>query len=177
MGFGGKHFFDSEPDPGSHRASVLLEVVRTRCEAAGDAGALRLFAASGVPFTDVGHPAQVRLAVARNLALERATASWVVFCDHRSRPDAEWLTDLRSDLSRVHDDPAVCASAGRTSRLGLVDVAYRRQALVGAGGFDESDDAEHEEDFALQLRFVADGMRVVTGDRTLSIAASGGTSW
>jgi hypothetical protein len=51
------------------------------------------------------------------------------------------------------------------------------QALVGAGGFDESDDAEHEEDFALQLRFVADGMRVVTGDRTLSIAASGGTSW
>jgi hypothetical protein len=177
MELGGDHHFDPDRDRGPDRPSALLEVVRTRCEVPGDAGALRLFAAFGVPFTDVGHPAQVRLAVARNLALERATASWVAFCDHRSRPDAGWLTALRADLSRVHDDPSVCASAGRTTRTGLADVAYRRSALMAVGGFDESEDAERDEDFDLQLLLVASGMRVDAGERTLAVVAGRGPSW
>jgi histidinol-phosphate phosphatase family protein len=124
-------------------------------------------------------------AAARNLGWRRATAEWVAFLDDDVVPSATWLADLAADLEGL--GPDVGGSQGRvvvpvpegrrptdwernvrgleTARWATADMAYRREALEEAGGFDERFPRAYREDADLGLRVLRAGYRIVSGRR------------
>ncbi|HSK26701.1 MAG TPA: HAD-IIIA family hydrolase [Jiangellales bacterium] len=124
-------------------------------------------------------------AAARNLGWRCVRAEWVAFLDDDVVPEDDWYERLAADLG---DLPAeVGGSQGRVdvplpadrrptdwerSTAGLedavwitADMAYRREALAAAGGFDERFPRAFREDSDLALRVQAHGYRLVRGRR------------
>jgi HAD superfamily hydrolase (TIGR01662 family) len=124
-------------------------------------------------------------AAARNLGWRQTTAPWVVFLDDDVRVDAYWRALLAMDLSGR--SPRVGGVQGRitvplprsrrptdwergtrglaAARWITADMAYRRDALVESGGFDERFPRAFREDADLALRVMAAGWRLERGRR------------
>lgn len=123
-------------------------------------------------------------AAARNLGWRAAAAPWVVFLDDDVCPDQAWAARLMVDLAVPEDvggvQGRVCVPlpVGRrptdwerntrsleTGWWITADMAYRRDALVAAGGFDERFPRAFREDAELAHRVVQAGWRLVRGER------------
>lgn len=125
-------------------------------------------------------------AAARNAGWRAATpAEWVVFLDDDVRVGRDWARLLAADLRAAEPDvggvqgvievpwPAGQRPAdSQRATLGLAgarwitaDMAYRRAALVDAGGFDERFARAYREDSDLALRVLDLGWRLRRGRR------------
>ncbi|MGK5552827.1 HAD-IIIA family hydrolase [Actinomadura kijaniata] len=124
-------------------------------------------------------------AAARNVGWRAATGRWTVFLDDDVVPSDGWAADLAADLAGLPAD--VGGSQGRVTvplppgrrptdwernTAGLesaawitADMAYRRDALVATGGFDERFPRAFREDADLALRVQDAGCRLVRGRR------------
>lgn len=124
-------------------------------------------------------------AAARNAGWRAACCEWVAFLDDDVVPPRDWKLRLAEDLGGLGLD--VGASQARIvvplpedrrptdwergtagladARWITADMAYRRAALVHAGGFDERFPRAYREDAELALRVQARGYRIVNGDR------------
>lgn len=149
-----------------------------------------LLAGSGVPARLVGRVRVLRgraagPAAARNAGWRAARGEWVAFLDDDVLPPDRWYADLLADLDGCGAE--VGATQGRIvvplpgerrptdwernvrgledARWATADMAYRRQALADAGGFDERFPRAYREDADLGLRTVDLGWRIVPGQR------------
>ncbi|MCW2901250.1 MAG: hydrolase, HAD-superfamily, subfamily [Streptosporangiaceae bacterium] len=124
-------------------------------------------------------------AAARNLGWRRTRTPWVAFLDDDVRVGPGWRAELAADLAErpppvagVQGRITVPLPAGRRptdwervtaglarARWATADMAYRREALVEAGGFDERFRRAFREDADLALRLLADGWRLEIGAR------------
>jgi len=125
-------------------------------------------------------------AAARNAGWRAAhAAGWVVFLDDDVRVSAPWRADLAADLAAQDERVAgvqgiieVPLPAGRRptdwergtaglagARWITADMAYRRRALVAAGGFDERFPRAFREDADLALRLLGLGWTLRRGTR------------
>jgi histidinol-phosphate phosphatase family protein len=126
-------------------------------------------------------------AAARNAGWRACRADWIAFLDDDVVPAPRWLEQLAADLAAA--EPDVAGVQGRivvplpadrrptdwerstrgleTARWATADLAYRRSALVAAGGFDERFPRAYREDADLGLRLTRAGHRIVTGRRTV----------
>lgn len=123
-------------------------------------------------------------AAARNTGWRAARFPWVAFLDDDVVPEPDWFARLRADL----DVPArvggvqgrVCvplpadrpptdwerSTAGLAgARWITADMAYRRAALAGVGGFDERFPRAYREDAELAHRVRGAGWELVRGTR------------
>jgi histidinol-phosphate phosphatase family protein len=137
-------------------------------------------------------------AAARNAGWRAAErAQWVVFCDDDVRAGPAWAKELAADLASASPDTAgvqgaieVPGPAGRPptdserATLGLAgaawitaDMAYRRDALVDAGGFDERFGRAFREDSDLALRVTAAGWVLRQGHRLTIHPLRPGRRW
>jgi histidinol-phosphate phosphatase family protein len=127
-------------------------------------------------------------AAARNDGWRAASAPWVAFLDDDVLPEPGWLSALDADLVRL--GPRAGASQGRIrvplpagrrptdwerdvaglegARWATADMAYRRAALLGVGGFDERYPRAYREDADLALRVRAAGWTLCRGRRQVS---------
>ena len=140
-------------------------------------------------------PAHVRVvrgaargpAAARNAGWRACSGEWVAFLDDDVEPAEGWVDALRRDVAGAGDDVGgvqgrivVPLPAGRrptdwerstqgleTARWATADLAYRRAALEGVGGFDERFPRAYREDADLGLRVSGAGWRIVTGERVV----------
>jgi glycosyltransferase involved in cell wall biosynthesis len=126
-------------------------------------------------------------AAARNAGWRAGTAPWVAFVDDDVVPDEGWFAALSRDLRSVpFDVGAVQAridvplpkdrrptdwernvASLAVARWITADMAYRRDALLLAGGFDERFRRAYREDTDLALRVEALGWRLVHGRRSV----------
>ncbi len=141
---------------------------------------------------DSHHPLVIRRsggrgpAAARNVGWRASGSRWVSFLDDDVVPGRGWIAGLAEDLAAAEAASAV-GSQGvlevprredrdatdderRTHRLSTArwitaDMAYRRDALVEVGGFDERFPRAYREDSDLALRLVARGHHIVAGRR------------
>ncbi|MFJ9596721.1 glycosyltransferase family 2 protein [Streptomyces virginiae] len=125
-------------------------------------------------------------AAARNTGMRAAgQVPWIVFLDDDVVPGPGWGEDLARDLaSASHDTAAVTArievplppgrrptdwernTAGlATARWITADMAFRREALDAAGGFDERFRRAFREDADLALRLIEGGWVLAPGSR------------
>lgn len=135
-------------------------------------------------------------AAARNVGWRAVRTPWVAFLDDDVVPDAWWQAALSADL-RAADRIGAAGSQGvivvprppgrrptddERRTLGLAgaqwitaDMAYRRDVLVEAGGFDERFRRAYREDSDLALRITRAGHEIVGGQRrcTHPVAAAG----
>lgn len=124
-------------------------------------------------------------AAARNTGWREAATEWVAFLDDDVRVSPRWHTDLAADLADqpadvgasqariivplpghrkpTDDERGTAALAG--ARWITADMAYRREALLAVGGFDERFPRAYREDADLALRVGAAGYRIVRGRR------------
>ncbi|CAM2845561.1 HAD-IIIA family hydrolase [Saccharomonospora xinjiangensis] len=124
-------------------------------------------------------------AAARNVGWRAADSEWIAFLDDDVLTAREWPARLAGDLTGLGDD--VAASVARIdvplpdtrrptdderdtlaltrSRWITADMAYRREALVEVGGFDERFPRAYREDADLALRVRRAGWRISEGDR------------
>ncbi|ETB05920.1 HAD family hydrolase, partial [Mycobacterium avium subsp. paratuberculosis 10-4404] len=123
-------------------------------------------------------------AAARNVGWRASRTRWVCFLDDDVLPDRDWISALCLDLKAAD----ACGAAGsqavlevptprrpsddqrRTARLATAqwitaDMAYRRDILVAAGGFDERFPRAYREDSDLALRIVSAGGTILRGER------------
>jgi Glycosyl transferase family 2 len=125
-------------------------------------------------------------AAARNIGWRAAAYEWVAFLDDDVLPDPDWLTRLAADLrgtaaGGVQGNLRVPLPAGRrptdwervTAALAdgrwiTADMAYRREALAAAGGFDERLPRAFREDAELAFRVRRAGWRIERGGRTVT---------
>jgi histidinol-phosphate phosphatase family protein len=124
-------------------------------------------------------------AAARNLGWRRTATPWVAFLDDDVRVAPGWRGRLTADLAgrparvggvqgrvtvpmpaerRPTDWERGTAGLAR-ARWITADMAYRRDALVECGGFDERFTRAFREDADLALRMMADGWLLETGRR------------
>jgi glycosyltransferase involved in cell wall biosynthesis len=123
-------------------------------------------------------------ASARNTGWQAARFPWIAFLDDDVVPEPDWFGHLRADLdvpARVggvqgqvwvplpEDRPPTDwerSTAGlEESRWITADMAYRRAALVEAGGFDERFPRAYREDAELAYRVRRAGWDLVRGTR------------
>ncbi len=126
-------------------------------------------------------------AAARNAGWRATASPWVAFLDDDVRPGPDWARDLAADLAGRA--PSVAGSQGRVrvplpagrrptdwervtaglanARWATADMAFRRTALVRAGGFDERFRRAYREDADLALRLRAFGWSLVQGARVV----------
>ncbi|MET9230057.1 glycosyltransferase [Lentzea sp. NPDC003310] len=124
-------------------------------------------------------------AAARNTGWREASGDWVAFLDDDVVLAPDWKARLCADLAELPAD--VGASQARivvplpggrratdaergtaglaTARWITADMAYRREALARAGGFDERFPRAYREDAELALRVQDLGYRIVRGSR------------
>ena len=127
-------------------------------------------------------------AAARNAGWRRTGSEWVAFLDDDVVPPPDWFAALVDDLDGAASD--VAASQGRIhvplptgrrptdwernvaglerAQWATADMAYRRQALEAAGGFDERFPRAYREDADLGLRVTRAGGRITVGRRQVS---------
>jgi histidinol-phosphate phosphatase family protein len=125
-------------------------------------------------------------AAARNTGWRAASGRWICFLDDDVVPQQNWMALLDDDL-RAAESSGAAASQGlievfvsgsrrptdnerRTHRLAdaqwiTADMAYRRDALIAVGGFDERFPRAYREDADLAVRVVAAGHSIVRGGR------------
>lgn len=136
-------------------------------------------------------------AAARNLGWQACTAEWIAFLDDDVVPHDRWLEDLAADLADADPDVAgvqgrvhVPLPAGRPAtdwernvagleqaRWATADMAYRRDALEGVGGFDPRFPRAYREDADLGLRIIGAGRRIVRGRRTVDHPVPPAGAW
>ncbi|VBA43593.1 D-glycero-beta-D-manno-heptose-1,7-bisphosphate 7-phosphatase [Mycobacterium attenuatum] len=125
-------------------------------------------------------------AAARNVGWRATAARWVCFLDDDVVPGPRWRSELAADLAVADAAGAVGSQAvievpaarpgrptdddRRTLRLAsarwiTADMAYRRDVLVGVGGFDERFPRAYREDSDLAARIVAAGGAIARGSR------------
>jgi histidinol-phosphate phosphatase family protein len=127
-------------------------------------------------------------AAARNVGWRSSRADWIAFLDDDVVPDRDWPQRLAADLDGLDDGVAgsqgnlrVPLPAGRRptdwernvkglerAAWATADMAYRRTALAGVGGFDERFPRAYREDADLALRVRRAGCRLVRGRRTVT---------
>jgi histidinol-phosphate phosphatase family protein len=124
-------------------------------------------------------------AAARNVGWRAARTDWICFLDDDVETGQNWCTRLEADLQAAAADVVgsqarivVPAPADRrptdqdrrTLRLSdarwiTADMAYRRDALVACGGFDERFPRAYREDADIALRLIRAGGRIIVGTR------------
>ncbi len=136
-------------------------------------------------------------AAARNVGWRATATPWVAFLDDDVRPGPGWATGLAADLAGLA--PSVAGSQGRlpvplpagrrptdwqrvtaglaTARWATADMAFRRTALVRAGGFDERFRRAYREDADLALRLQAFGWSLVQGARAVDHPVRPASRW
>ncbi|MEU4674015.1 HAD-IIIA family hydrolase [Amycolatopsis sp. NPDC023774] len=142
---------------------------------------------------DLDVPAGVRVlqsggrgpAAARNLGWRNAASEWIAFVDDDVVLADDWPQQLADDLLPLGSDVAASqaritvplpadrrptdderGTAGLEHALWITaDMAYRRSALVEAGGFDERFPRAFREDSDLALRVTLTGHRIERGRR------------
>ncbi|MDQ7904201.1 glycosyltransferase [Phytohabitans sp. ZYX-F-186] len=146
----------------------------------------------GLPVRDGAYPKMLAgrgrgPAAARNTGWRAARFPWVAFLDDDVVPDPDWFARLRADLdvpARVggvqgrirvplpRDRPPTDwerATAGlEEARWITADMAYRRTALAGVGGFDERFPRAYREDAELAYRVRCAGWELVRGARRVT---------
>jgi histidinol-phosphate phosphatase family protein len=137
------------------------------------------------PVLDIRNSGGRGPAAARNLGWRACDTEWIAFLDDDVVVSDSWLAALHGDLAGLAAD--VGASQGRidvplpagrrptdwergtaglaTAKWITADIAYRRAALVAAGGFDERFPRAFREDADLALRVQDGGWRLVQGNR------------
>src|SRR5215210_5067744 len=125
-------------------------------------------------------------AAARNAGWRAARAEWVAFLDDDVVPPPDWRARLAEDLAAA--GPGVGASQGgivvpvgprptdwqrnvaglERARWATADMAYRRDALVAVGGFDERFPRAYREDADLGLRVISAGWEISVGERVVA---------
>jgi glycosyltransferase involved in cell wall biosynthesis len=127
-------------------------------------------------------------AAARNVGWRAARHEWVAFLDDDVLPEPGWLGALAADLGAAPDQAG--GSQGRlrvplpdgrrptdwervTASLAdgawiTADMAYRRRALEGCGGFDERLPRAFREDAELAFRVRTAGWELVRGARAVT---------
>ena len=137
-------------------------------------------------------------AAARNAGWRAAKAAdWVAFLDDDVRVGPNWRADLLADLAgqppRVAGVQGVITvplpadrrptdwergTAGlATARWITADMAYRRDALIAAGGFDERFPRAFREDADLALRLLRQGWELRTGKRVTAHPVRPSSRW
>jgi histidinol-phosphate phosphatase family protein len=136
-------------------------------------------------------------AAARNVGWRATASPWVAFLDDDVRPGPDWARDLAADLAGLA--PSVAGSQGRirvplpagrrptdwervtaglaNARWATADMAFRRTALVRAGGFDERFRRAYREDADLALRLQAFGWSLVQGARVVDHPVRPASRW
>lgn len=134
---------------------------------------------------------------ARNVGWRRSDADWICFLDDDVVLDAGWVAALEADLDGAR--PWTGASQGRLTvplptdraatdwernvaglqdaRWITADLAVRRDALRGVGGFDERFPRAYREDADLGLRLVAAGWHIGGGERHVTHPVAGTSPW
>ena len=136
-------------------------------------------------------------AAARNAGWRAVDADWIAFLDDDVAIPVDWCHRLVEDLDGLPDNVAasqawidVPAPEGRpptdaerrtmnlTGALWITaDMAYRRSALLGSGGFDERFPRAFREDADLALRTVRLGYAIVWGERVTTHPLASSASW
>jgi HAD superfamily hydrolase (TIGR01662 family) len=136
-------------------------------------------------------------AAARNAGWRVSSTPWVAFLDDDVRVSGDWrsrltedLADLPPNVAGVQGQIVVPVPGGRRptdwerNTLGLAsanwitaDMAYRRDALAEAGGFDERFPRAFREDADLALRLRADGWQLRRGRRCTVHPARAASPW
>ncbi|MGV0642844.1 HAD-IIIA family hydrolase [Mycolicibacterium sp. XJ2546] len=125
-------------------------------------------------------------AAARNLGWRAGSAEWICFLDDDVVPQHNWFEAVADDLAKADTEDAagsqgvidVPRAPGRRAtdderrtqgladaRWITADMAYRRSALVRAGGFDERFRRAYREDADIALRITLAGNTIVKGTR------------
>jgi len=139
-----------------------------------------------LPVVQVLHSEGRGPAAARNIGWRGTTKRWVAFLDDDVLVTPDWLQDLTEDLAAAR--PPIAGSQGRitvpipmtrrptdwergtaglqTARWITADMAYRRDALVLVGGFDERFPGAFREDADLALRMLDNGFELISGRRS-----------
>jgi HAD superfamily hydrolase (TIGR01662 family) len=134
---------------------------------------------------------------ARNVGWQASRSPWVVFVDDDVVLPDDWSEGLLDDLTAATDDIGgvqahidVPLPADRrptdwergTSGLAdavwaTADMAYRREALVEVGGFDERFPRAYREDADLALRVRHAGFELVRGQRRITHPVRPSSTW